>query len=228
MKKASLCILLSCFLGGCVIPGQNSSTALPARHSLPPVQSERLMPEEGSIYSAHTMDLYRDQRAHKVGDIVTVAIVETASSTAEATTETSRDSSVTGDISYLFRFAEWAKLKEPGTNSRTLGASLKNDFKGDGETTRDNTMTATISARVIDVTMDGNLLIQGYREVKTNNETQHIILSGLIRPADVSPDNVVKSSQIADARIEISGEGAVSDKQQPGWLAKGVDILWPF
>ncbi len=228
MKTSNLLILVAFCLGGCVTPGQNSATALPARHSLPPVQNERLMPEEGSIFSAHSMDLYRDQRARNVGDIITVAIVETASSTSEATTKTTRGSSVSGDISYLFRFADWTKLRENTPNSRTLGASLKNDFSGDGETTRDNTMTATISARVIDVTMDGNLVIQGYREVKTNNETQHIILSGLVRPADISPDNVVKSSHIADARIEISGEGAVSDKQQPGWLAKGVDILWPF
>lgn len=228
MKAITLLIPVACCLGGCVTPGQNNATALPARHSLPPVQNERLMPEEGSIFSTHSIDLYRDQRAHKVGDIVTVAIVETASSTSEATTDTSRNSSVTGDISYLFRFAEWAKLREDTPGSRTLGASLKNDFSGDGETTRDNTMTATISARVIDVTMDGNLVIQGYREIKTNNETQHIILSGLVRPRDISPANVIRSSHIADARIEISGEGAVSDKQQPGWLAKGVDILWPF
>lgn len=228
MKTTNLLIVAAFCLGGCATPGQNTATALPARHSLPPVQSERLMPQEGSIFSAQTMDLYRDKRARKVGDILTVAIVETASSKSEATTKTSRDSSISGDISYLFRFAEWAKLKKPGDNSRTLGASLQNEFSGDGETTRDNTMTATISARVIDVTMDGNMVIQGYREVKTNNETQTLILSGLVRPADISPNNVIKSSQIADARIEISGEGAVSDKQQPGWLARGVDILWPF
>jgi flagellar L-ring protein precursor FlgH len=228
MKTATFFILTACCLGGCVTTGQNSATALPPRHSLPPVQNERLTPEEGSLFSAHSTDLYRDQRAHKVGDIVRVAIVETSSSTSEATTETSRNSSVSGDISYLFRFAEWAKQRENSPNSRTLGASLKNDFSGDGETTRDNTTTATISARIIEVTMDGNMVIQGYREMKTNNETQFIILSGLVRPADISPDNVVKSSHIADARIEISGEGAVSDKQQPGWLARGVDILWPF
>lgn len=228
MKTAYILTLIAWCLAGCIPPGQNSATALPARHSLPPVHNERLTPEEGSIFSAHSIDLYRDQRAHKVGDIVTVAIVETASSKSEATTETSRNSSVSGDISYLFRFAEWAKMRERTPNSRTLGASLKNDFTGDGETTRDNSMTATISARVIDVTMDGNMVIQGYREVKTNNETQHIILSGLVRPADISPANVIKSSQIADARIEISGEGSISDKQQPGWLARGVDILWPF
>lgn len=228
MKNSSLLLIITCCLTGCLASDQNRSSALPPRHSLPPVQHERLMPEEGSIYSAHAMDLYRDRRARKVGDIVTVAIVETASSTNEATTDTSRDSSISGDISYLFRFAEWAKLKEPGTNSRTLGASLKNNFSGDGETTRDNTTTATISARVIDVTMDGNMTIQGYREITTNNETQFIILSGLVRPADISTDNVVKSSHIADARIEVGGHGAVSDKQQPGWLAQGVDILWPF
>ena len=101
-------------------------------------------------------------------------------------------------------------------------------INGDGETTRDNTMTATISARVIDVTMDGNMVIQGYREVKTNNETQHIILSGIIRPQDISSDNSVLSSYIADARIEYSGTGVLTDKQRPGWFARVFDVVWPF
>ena len=96
------------------------------------------------------------------------------------------------------------------------------------EITATVTVTATISARVVNVTMEGNLVIQGYRETRVNNETQFIILSGLVRPRDISANNSIKSTHIANARIEYSGTGVISDKQQPGWLAQTVDIIWPF
>ncbi len=108
------------------------------------------------------------------------------------------------------------------------GRRFKNNFNGTGETKRDSTVTATISARVVDKTMDGNLVIRGYREIRVNNETQHIIVSGIIRPQDVGADNSILSSYIADARIETSGTGVLADKQQPGWLARGLDVIWPF
>ena len=72
------------------------------------------------------------------------------------------------------------------------------------------------------------LFIQGSRDVRVNNETQHIILSGTIRPADISPDNTIISSYIGDARIEYTGSGALSDKQRPGWMTRFVDFVWPF
>ena len=110
----------------------------------------------------------------------------------------------------------------------SMNTSIAKDFTGTGETKRDSTVTATISARVIDKTLDGNLVIQGYREVRVNNETQHIIISGLIRPTDISKDNSIESSHIADARIEYTGSGVISSKQQPGWLANALDVIWPF
>ena len=103
-----------------------------------------------------------------------------------------------------------------------------NDFEGTGETNRDDTLVATISARVIDKTMDGNLVIRGYREIRVNNETQFIILSGIVRPRDVTANNTIQSSKIAEARIEYSGTGIISEKQQPGWFARGLDVVWPF
>ena len=106
--------------------------------------------------------------------------------------------------------------------------SLTNSFNGSGSTTRDESMTAAITARVIEVRPNGNLLIKGTREVKVNNETQFIILSGLIRPVDISPDNTVLSSYIGNAKIEYIGTGSLSDKQRPGWLARAVDFVWPF
>lgn len=215
-------------LCGCVTESPNRSSTLPERHSLPELHNQKMQAEEGSIYSPRAMDLYADRRAHKVGDILLVEIVETSNAAAEANTETKRTSSISGDLGYLFRFSDWMKLKEATPGAKTIEATLSNNFKGEGDTGQKSTVTATISARVIDITMDGNLVIQGYRQIRINNDTQHIILSGLVRPADISPNNSIKSSFIADARIEMNGEGSIADKQQPGWMSRGVDMIWPF
>lgn len=202
---------------------------LPARMDMPSVSMAKAQPPEGSLYNDQAMNLYQDNRAHQIGDILVVNIVETSSGKKTAKTKTERESTVSGDLTYLFRFANWMHLKDPNIpGSQTIGANLTNDFEGDGETERDSTLTATISARVIDKTMDGNLIIRGYREITVNNETQHIILSGMVRPQDISPDNTIRSSHIADARIEYSGVGVLAEKQQPGWLARTLDVVWPF
>ncbi len=226
-QQLILFVLLLLPLGGCVTESQNHSS-LPERHSLPELHNQKMQAEEGSIYSPRAMDLYADRRAHKVGDILLVEIVETSNAAKEANTETKRTSSISGDLGYLFRFSDWFKLRENTPGSKTVEATLSNNFKGEGDTDQKSTVTATISARVIDITMDGNLVIQGYRQIRINNDTQHIILSGLVRPDDISPSNTIKSSYIADARIEMNGEGVIADKQQPGWLAQGIDMLWPF
>lgn len=215
-------------LGGCVTESQHQTSTLPERHSLPELQNQKMQAEEGSIYSPRAMDLYADRRAHKVGDILVVEIVETSNGAHEANTETKRSSSISGDLGYLFRFSNWMKMQEQTPGAKTVEATLANNFKGEGDTDQTSTVTATISARVIDITMDGNLVIQGYRQIRINNDTQHIILSGLVRPDDISPNNSIQSSLIADARIEMNGTGGIADKQQPGWLSRGVDMIWPF
>lgn len=219
-------ILLS--LTGCVTDTPDQTSTLPERHALPELHNQKLQAEEGSIFSSRSMDLYADRRAHKVGDILMVEIVETSNAAKEANTETKRTSSISGDLGYLFRFADWMKFQEKTTDAKTVEATLINKFKGEGDTDQKSTITATISARIIDITVDGNFVIQGYRQLRINNDTQHIILSGLIRPDDISQDNTIQSSLIADARIEMNGEGVIADKQQPGWLARGVDMIWPF
>lgn len=227
-KMIPILILMLLPLAGCVTDSNNQASTLPERHSLPELHDQNLQPEEGSIYSHRAMDLYADRRARKVGDILMVEIVETSNAAKQANTETKRTSSIAGDIGYLFRFDSWLKQKTGDPGAKTVQASLSNNFKGEGDTDQKSTVTATISARVIDITIDGNLVIQGYRQIRINNDTQHIVLSGLIRPDDISPNNSIKSSLIADARIEMNGEGVIADKQQPGWLSRGVDMIWPF
>jgi len=187
---------------------------------------------DGSLWTASRhRGFFNDLRARHVGDLVTVNIVETSKATKKATTKTGRESSINAGISNLLGYeAKLSKIGVPGqfSNETMLKASMKNDFDGSGETTRDESMTAAITARVVEVTPSGNLVIKGAREIKVNNENQVITLMGIIRPEDISPDNTVLSSYIADARIAYSGRGPVSDKQQPGWLLRAVDYVWPF
>ena len=176
-------------------------------------------------------EMFRDLRAARIGDLVTVNIVETSKANKKANTKTSRDSSIDAGITNLMGWeTKLDKLGVPGafSNTQMFRANMKNGFAGSGETSRDETMTASITARVVDVMPDGNLFIRGSREVKVNSESQFIILSGLIRPSDISPDNTILSSYIADAKIAYTGKGPVSDKQKPGWLLRLVDHIWPF
>lgn len=179
----------------------------------------------------------KDMRAFRVGDLVTVSIVETSKATKKANTKTARDSSIDAGIDNAFGWENKIKELTSLGNAKVRNAfdvgsmakgSIKSKFDGSGETSRDESMTASITARVVDVMPNGNLFIQGVREIKVNNEEQFITLSGLIRPVDISPDNTVLSSYIADAKISYSGRGAVSDKQRPGWLMRTIDFIWPF
>lgn len=182
-------------------------------------------------------DLFQDMRACKVGDLVTVNIVETSKASKTANTKTARESSIDAGIDNLLGWE--GKIKNLSSfgkesvgnafdNKSMFKSTLKKDFGGSGSTTRDESMTASVTARVMDVRPDGNLFIKGTRQVKVNNETQFIVLSGLIRHADISPDNTILSSYIADATIEYTGRGPVSDKQSEGWLGRAVDFVWPF
>ncbi len=195
-------------------------------------------PASASLYNdASSRNFFQDLRAYQVGDLVTVRIVETSSASKNASTQTGRESSIDagidnmlgweGKLKYLTSLGNGNVGSAYDTGSLFKG-SLANSSSGSGTTTRTESMTAYITVRVMEVMPNGNLFIQGTRDVKVNNETQHIILSGSIRPADISPDNTIISSYIGDASIEYTGSGALSDKQRPGWMTRFVDLVWPF
>ena len=109
-----------------------------------------------------------------------------------------------------------------------VGAETSEKHDGTGSTSRSSELTAVLTAKVIDVLPNGNLLIDGRREVIVNNETQLISLSGTVRPEDIGPNNTVLSTYIADAKITYTGEGVIGDKQRVGWFVKIMDAVWPF
>ena len=203
--------------------------------------SETSVSDDGSLWQAHNSlnVMFIDTKARNVGDIVTVEIDESAKASNKANTETGRTSSLEAGSDQLFGVEDWwtnevlpdvpdslPKLTPFGNPS--VKGSMKSKFEGDGATTRSGTLSAFITCRVVDVMPNGNLKIVGTREVMVNNENQLIILSGIIRPRDISEENVIMSTFISDAKIAYSGSGIVDDRQRPGWLANLLNNVWPF
>jgi len=241
MKKALLIVLIPVFLlSACAgAPFQQKDprepmTSPPDNHPTPVVVPPE--PADPSMASGLWRDTwyrnpFQDLHAYKVGDLLTVNIVETSKANKKATTKTSRNSSINAGISNALGWeGKISKIGVPADfdNTAMFRSSMENEFDGSGETTRNETMTASITARVLEVTPNGNLFIRGSRKIRVNNETQYITLSGLVRPADISPENTVLSSFIAEASIEYTGNGPITDKQRPGWLMRAVDFVWPF
>ncbi|MBI3814359.1 MAG: flagellar basal body L-ring protein FlgH, partial [Nitrospinae bacterium] len=160
--------------------------------------------------------LFKDTKASKVGDIVTVIIAESSQASKAAETKTSRGS----DNTLGFK----AGTGVP-TDFQFKGG---NKFEGAGTTTRAGNLNASLTAVVVDVLPNGNLKIDGVKDIKVNDETQHITVSGIVRPEDISRNNTVSSVDIADAKIVYQGEGSLDDEQRPGWLGKTFKWIWPF
>lgn len=187
---------------------------------------------EGSLWNAGSplSDIFMDAKARRVGDIVTINVVETSSASNNANTNTSRSSSLSMQLSNFLglednsKFPNSAKFDPFGS----ITGSTANAFSGTGSTNRSGKLDATITARVVEVFPNGNLKIMGRREITINNEKQYIVLSGIIRSRDISPDNVILSTSIADARIAYSGQGVLNDRQKSGWGARVLDAVWPF
>ncbi len=101
-------------------------------------------------------------------------------------------------------------------------------FSGSGETSRTESLDATVQAMVRQVLPNGNLFIEGYRVVTVNDEEQYLYVSGVARPHDIDESNEISSSHLADANIEFTGSGSISDQQSPGWLSQILGFVWPF
>lgn len=181
----------------------------------------------GSLFSpTHNGNfLFADQRARLAGDILTINVVEDADANHGARTELSRDSGV--DLS-ITSFLGLIKLLGNNLDDKLVAGSTKSDFLGRGDTSRTDHMRATVPAMVKQVLANGNLFIEGHRVILVNDEEHHFYVSGVIRPVDILDDNSIDSSRIADAEIEFTGRGVISEKQSPGWLTRAIDVLTPF
>jgi flagellar L-ring protein FlgH len=173
--------------------------------------------------------LFADNKAMYLYDIITITINETSVARNDASTNTARSSSTDAKISALLGMdtSILNKNASMGTQIAASG-STTSTLKGSGDTNRGNTLKLNITGRVIKVLENGNLLIEGRKQVTINAENQYIVITGIIRPEDVSADNYVDSKNIADARIVYTGAGVIAEKQKPGWGTRVIDYVWPF
>jgi flagellar L-ring protein precursor FlgH len=188
-------------------------------------------PPRGTIWPGENGKnmLFADKKARYLNDIVTIIVRETSKAENLATTNTGRTGSATAGISSLLGIDR--SLIDSNRNLSPkieIGGSATNTLKGTGNTSREGKLEARITARVVRVFDNGNLLLEGRRQILVNAENQFIIISGIVRPEDITAENTVASQHIAEARIIFTGQGVINDKMRPGWLTRTLDWVWPF
>ncbi len=216
---------------GCGAPQHNPTPMPPI---VPPQQytePEQAYNNPGSLYSAsQARDLYADNRARRVGDIVLIQVVETSKSKSKADTTANKGSTSEFGVGAALGFSSIGIGKFSGDvgPNPMVSSTSNSSLSATGETKRENYVTATIGARVTQVLPNGVMQIMGAREIRVNDETQYMVVSGLIRSQDVSADNSILSTQMSDSRIDYYGKGVLADKQKSGWLIRLLDNVWPF
>ncbi len=224
-------------MGGCASTPSSPAAKTPPAVAAPQYkmvaleQNEDSKPSDGSLWDDRSTfgQMYTNPKAHRVGDIVTIKIMENASATNKAGTTTDRNSTLSAGLTNFFNAEKNYPSDQPFFNPfSSVAGSIDSKFKGTGSTERSGALTAYMTARVVEVLPNGNLVIEGNREVRVNEDNQMITVTGIVRPRDISADNVVQSTYIADARIAYSGTGALNDRQKPGWFTRIMDKIWPF
>lgn len=227
MNGNFLWIVVMLLLAGCAGPA--SKINLADIEPITPVVQEPPPPQTpGSLWTESRGGLFQDLKGRTVGDLITVVIVENASASKEAKTETDRSSTMSAGIGKLLGLERKIGSITGDDPSSLIDAETVNAFKGNGKTSRKENLVATLTTQVVEVLPNGNLRIEGNKTVTVNNETQIVKLSGIVRQSDVTPRNIVDSKNILNARIAYVGEGVVSDKQHQGWLVQALDQVWPF
>ncbi|MFO0553040.1 MAG: flagellar basal body L-ring protein FlgH [Polyangiaceae bacterium] len=188
-----------------------------------------LQPSKGSLFSDADRGIFEDTRSARVGDVVLIVIDELADASGDSTTELNRDSTFDMGISNVFGLLTALKAAVPEADpTHMLTYMSKSDFSGKGQTSRKGELKGTIAVRIVKKMPNGDFFLEGTKVILINNEEYHLYVSGLARPSDVTNDNTVPSSRIADAEIEFTGRGDIADQQRKGWLGRGLDKVNPF
>lgn len=189
-------------------------------------QAERQTPTEGSLWTpvAQFADLGRDFIASRVNDLVTIIVNEQASAVTSGASQTARNSAASLTIPQL------AGIKSPtGAATNFLNMSGGNSLQGTGTTSRQTTISTTVSARVTHVLPNGYLVLEGTKSVTVNSESQVITIRGVVRPADLASDNSVSSVRLAQMEVLLNGKGVVGDAiRRPNALYRFLLGLLPF
>jgi len=198
--------------------------------SLPMPAQAPAMRQDASLWQPGARAFFKDQRAAKVGDILTVVINIDESAKLQNNTTRARDGSETAGMPHLFGLETAAAqiMPEGYDPSKLVDLSSNSASAGDGKIDRKEQIQLQVAAIVTDQLPNGNFVIAGKQEVRVNYELRELTVQGIIRPQDVSPGNTIKYDQIAEARISYGGRGQITDLQQPRYGQQVFDMVFPF
>jgi len=180
-----------------------------------------------SLWRNGSRAFFKDQRAHQVGDILTVKVNITDKANIANETQRSRANKEDSGIDNFF-----GKSKVPIMNTamptRIFTADSSSSSDGKGSVNRQEALSTNVAGVVTQVLPNGNLVIEGKQEIRVNFEVRELIVAGVVRPEDIESDNTIDSSKIAQARIAYGGRGQITDVQQPRYGQQVLDVLLPF
>jgi flagellar L-ring protein precursor FlgH len=190
-----------------------------AQESVPPASN-------GAIYQVgRDVALFENPIARHVGDIVTIVLNESTAAKKSATTTTAKTTNENLPGMTLLG----SPVTIHGTPVLSNNISDASKFNGEGDSAQSNSLTGYITATVVRVLPNGNLLIKGEKQIWINQGSEYVRVSGVIRPIDLAPDNSIPSLKVGAARISYGGKGALADANAPGWLSRFFNSPWtPF
>ncbi|HVT37214.1 MAG TPA: flagellar basal body L-ring protein FlgH [Nevskiaceae bacterium] len=208
-------------LGGCASAGAREQ---PIEQALPPVAVAQ--PSDGAIYaSGGGMSLFEDTRARNVGDILTIVLVESTAAKSSAETKTGKTTSASISAPKIFG----REVTIHGTSVLSGALDSDHSFDGSGDTSQSNTLSGNVTVTVVARQANGNLVVRGEKHLVLNQGNETVRVEGIVRPADIAPDNSIVSSRVADARISYDGKGTLAESNTKGWLARFFSSpLMPF
>lgn len=182
--------------------------------------------------------LFADHKASRIGDIITILIVESSTVSQKTTTSRNRDSTISGEVKNwsMPRLDKYSLNLNPDITTKKANSDNlpiweienSNKFSGGGTFAGNYTVRGQITTRIIEVLANKNLVVEGTSEVLINKEKNTVAVSGIVRPEDVTTSNTVLSTQLADAKVQIVGKGPLNDKTGRGLLERLLDVVWPF
>jgi flagellar L-ring protein precursor FlgH len=208
-------------------PAMTQPNVTPAIETRPIPRAVHETTTPQSTWSDRSADLFRDARAIRPGDILTVKISIKDRATFTSSANRSRDARYGSDGSFNFGLKAFGGMKA-GDGSFEAGAGSKSTSEGRGAVSRTDTMDLLVAATVVEILPNGNLLITGNQEVRVNFEMRVLNIDGIVRPRDIATDNSVSYEKIAEARVSYGGRGRSMDVQQPPIGQQIMDVVAPF
>lgn len=200
----------------------------PVRMPMPEPQTPTY--QANSLWQTGSRGFFKDQRANKIGDILTVKVQVSDKATFENKTNRSRTNNEGLGVNNLFGYERALNkvLPEEVDNENLVRAGSNSSSAGSGKIDRKEQLVTNVAAVVTQVLPNGNLVVEGRQEVRVNFEVRELIVAGIVRPEDIDSSNQIDSTKIAEARIAYGGRGQISDVQQPRYGQQVLDIILPF